>query len=109
MRSSVRLAQYNEPKVLVEVHCAVIAEARQQQQELEETVEKVRLDVLGAAIRREVEENRVEVMEDQEQEADHCYQQVNKLTRHHCYQSKVVRTLACTAQRCTVRRRWAAP
>ena len=52
-----RLAQYNEPKVLVEVHCAVIAEARQQQQELEETVETVRLDVLVAAIRREVEEN----------------------------------------------------
>jgi hypothetical protein len=105
----VRLAQYNEPKVLVEQHCAVIAEARQQQQELEETVETVRLDVLVAAIRREVEENLVEVMEDQQQEADHCYQQVNKLTRHHCYQSKVVRTLACTAQRCTVRRRWAAP
>jgi hypothetical protein len=105
----VRLAQYNEPKVLVEVHCAVIAEARQQQQELEETVETVRLDVLVAAIRREVEENLVEVMEDQQQEADHCYQQVNKLTRHHCYQSKVVCTLACTAQRCTVRRRWAAP
>ena len=105
-----RLAQYNEPKVLVEVHCAVIAEARQQQQELEETVETVRLDVLVVATQREVEENLVEEMEDQQQqEADHCYQQVNKLTRHHCYQSKVVRTLACTAQRCTVRRRWAAP
>ena len=56
--------------------------AGEQQQELEEMVEMVRLEILVATIRLEVEENLlVEVMEDQQQEADHCYQQVNELTR----------------------------
>ena len=59
--------------------------AGEQQQELEETVETVRLEVLVATIRREVEESLLDTPgggdEGPATGTDHCYQQVNELTR----------------------------